>query len=208
MTRTAKISSHDPKAIEKAQQVLSAGGLIVFPTDTLYGLGCNPRNREALLSIYAAKERSNLKALPVLIGNLDQLEGFVQSVSDSAYRLMKVFWPGALTLVLPKKDGLLSELTPYASLAVRMPNSAFALELLRTVGPLAVTSANLSGQINPQTAEEVLQQLAGKIDLIVDGGRLEIGQGSTIVDCSLSPLKLLREGPIRFEEILSVAEET
>ena len=115
---------------------------------------------------------------------------------------MERFWPGALTLVLPKQANLPSELTPYPGLAVRMPNHPFALKLLQALGPLAVTSANLSDQINPKTAQEVWAQLASRVDLILDGGHLEIGQASTIIDCTGPEPMLLRAGPIAFDAIL------
>ena len=193
---------NDPKALLLSQEYVQVGKLIVFPTDTLYGLACNPTNPAALRDIYAAKGRSTLKALPVLIGELAQLEQVVQNIPPQARRLMERFWPGALTLVLPKQVHLPSELTLYPGLAVRMPNHPFALELLQALGPLAVTSANLSDQTNPQTAQEVYTQLAGRVDLILDGGKLKIGQASTIVDCTGAEPTLLRAGPIPFETLL------
>jgi L-threonylcarbamoyladenylate synthase len=192
----------DPQALLLSQEYVQAGKLIVFPTDTLYGLACDPSNPAALRSIYAAKGRSTLKALPVLIGALEHLDQLVENIPPQAQRLMERFWPGALTLVLPKQANLPSELTPYPGLAVRMPNHPFALKLLQALGPLAVTSANLSDQINPQTAQEVFAQLAGRVDLILDGGQLEIGQASTIIDCTGAKPALLRAGPIPFEAIL------
>jgi len=199
---TLVLPINDPKALLLSQEYVQAGKLIVFPTDTLYGLACNPTNPAALRDIYAAKGRSTLKALPVLIGELEQLDQLVENIPPQALRLMERFWPGALTLVLPKQAHLPSELTPYPGLAVRMPNHPFALELLQALGPLAVTSANLSDQTNPQTAQEVYTQLAGRVDLILDGGKLKIGQASTIVDCTGAEPTLLRAGPIPFETLL------
>ena len=199
---TLVLPINDPKALLLSQEYVQAGKLIVFPTDTLYGLACNPTNPAALRDIYAAKGRSTLKALPVLIGALEQLTQLVENIPPQARRLMERFWPGALTLVLPKQAHLPSELTPYTGLAVRMPNHPFALELLQALGPLAVTSANLSDQTNPQTAQEVFAQLAGRVDLILDGGKLKIGQASTIVDCTGAEPVLLRAGPIPFETLL------
>ena len=192
----------DPQALLLSREYVQAGKLIVFPTDTLYGLACDPSNPDALSSVYAAKERSTLKALPVLIGALEQLDQLVEDIPPRAQRLMERFWPGALTLVLPKQANLPSELTPYPGLAVRMPDHPFALQLLQALGPLAVTSANLSDQANPQTAEEVFAQLADRVDLILDGGKLEIGQASTIIDCTGAEPMLLRAGPIAFDAIL------
>ena len=199
---TLVLPINDPKALLLSQEYVQAGKLIVFPTDTLYGLACDPTNPAALRDIYAAKGRSTLKALPVLIGALEQLDQLVENIPPQAQRLMERFWPGALTLVLPKQAHLPSELTPYPGLAVRMPNHPFALELLQALGPLAVTSANLSDQTNPQTAQEVYTQLAGRVDLILDGGKLKIGQASTIVDCTGAKPMLLRAGPIPFETLL------
>ena len=199
---TLVLPINDPKALLLSQEYVQVGKLIVFPTDTLYGLACDPTNPAALRDIYAAKGRSTLKALPVLIGALEQLTQLVENIPPQARRLMERFWPGALTLVLPKQAHLPSELTPYPGLAVRMPNHPFALELLQALGPLAVTSANLSDQTNPQTAQEVFAQLAGRVDLILDGGKLKIGQASTIVDCTGAEPVLLRAGPIPFETLL------
>lgn len=199
---TLVLPINDPKALLLSQEYVQVGKLIVFPTDTLYGLACDPTNSAALRDIYAAKGRSMLKALPVLIGALEQLDQLVENIPQQAKRLMERFWPGALTLVLPKQAHLPSELTPYTGLAVRMPNHPFALELLQALGPLAVTSANLSDQTNPQTAQEVYTQLAGRVDLILDGGKLKIGQASTIVDCTGAEPVLLRAGPIPFETLL------
>ena len=199
---TLVLPINEPKALLLSQEYVQAGKLIVFPTDTLYGLACAPTNSAALRDIYAAKSRSTLKALPVLIGTLEQLDQLVENIPPQAQRLMERFWPGALTLVLPKQAHLPSELTPYPGLAVRMPNHPFALELLQALGPLAVTSANLSDQTNPQTAQEVFAQLAGRVDLILDGGKLKIGQASTIVDCTGAEPTLLRAGPIPFETLL------
>ncbi len=199
---TLVLPINDPKALLLSQEYVQAGKLIVFPTDTLYGLACNPTNPAALRDIYAAKSRSMLKALPVLIGALEQLDQLVEHIPPQAHHLMERFWPGALTLVLPKQAHLPSELTPYPGLAVRMPNHPFALELLQALGPLAVTSANLSDQTNPQTAQEVFAQLTGRVDLILDGGKLKIGQASTIIDCTGAEPTLLRTGPIPFETLL------
>lgn len=196
------LDATDPQALIMAQRVAANGGVIVFPTDTLYGMACDPRNPEALARVYDIKGRPAQKALPVLVGGLDQLVEIVSEVPEKARRLLETFWPGPLTIVLPKQPGLPAELTPYPGVAVRMPNHPFALALLQAFGPLAVTSANLSDHANPGTAEEVLAQLGNSVDLVIDGGRLEIGRGSTILDCGSETLVLLREGPISFETLM------
>ena len=200
--KTQVISATHPEAIALACEVIRSGGLIAFPTDTLYGLGCDPHLPTALQKIYAAKGRSASKAIPVLISRADQLESLVSGLPEQSTRLMERWWPGALTLVLPKNPDLPPDLTPYPGLAVRMPDHPVALSLLDQTGPLAVTSANLSDHENPQDAQGVLAQLDGVVDLILDGGSLLGGQASTIIDCMASEPKLLREGPIPFSEIL------
>ncbi len=200
--KTRLITATHPNAIRLACEVIQAGGLIAFPTDTLYGLGCDPHLPTALQKIYAAKGRSTSKAIPVLISRADQLESLVSDLPKKATRLMERWWPGALTLVLPKNLTLPPELTPYQGLAVRMPDHPVALSLLDQTGPLAVTSANLSDNENPRDAQGVLLQLDGFVDLVLDGGELIGGQASTIIDCLGSEPKLLREGPIPFSAIL------
>lgn len=200
--KTQVISAAHPEAIALACEVIRSGGLIAFPTDTLYGLGCDPHLPTALQKIYAAKGRSASKAIPVLISHSDQLESLVSDLPEQSTRLMERWWPGALTLVLPKNPDLPPDLTPYPGLAVRMPDHPVALSLLDQTGPLAVTSANLSDHENPQDAQGVLAQLDGVVDLILDGGSLLGGQASTIIDCMASEPKLLREGPIPFSAIL------
>ena len=200
--KTQVISATHPEAIALACEVIRSGGLIAFPTDTLYGLGCDPHLPTALQQIYAAKGRSASKAIPVLISRADQLESLVSGLPEQSTRLMERWWPGALTLVLPKNPDLPPDLTPYPGLAVRMLDHPVALSLLDQTGPLAVTSANLSDHENPQDAQGVLAQLDGVVDLVLDGGSLLGGQASTIIDCLDSDPKLLREGPIPFSAIL------
>ena len=193
----------DPNAITSASSILDQGGLVVFPTDTLYGLACDYRNSVAIESIYHAKGRAAAKALPILISDLDQLPQIAQAIPTIAENLMGYYWPGPLTLILPKLDNLPNNLTPYPGIAVRMPSHPFALALLRSTGPLAVTSANLSDQANPLDIPGVLQQLDGKIDLLLDGGALNLSPGSTIIDCLSGEPRLIRQGIIPFEEIIN-----
>lgn len=190
-----------PLAIPTALTALEADELIVFPTDTLYGLA-GRINEISLKKIYAAKQRPEEKAIPVLVGDLDQLDQIASQVKPEVKALIQAYWPGPLTLVLPKKEGLPPSLSPYPGLAVRMPDHLFALRFLRQSGALAVTSANISGSSNPSTAEEVYAQLNGRVALILDGGKHPGGQASTIVDCQSDEALLLREGPIPFQDIL------
>jgi L-threonylcarbamoyladenylate synthase len=140
-------------------------------------------------------------ALAVLIGDLDQIPQVAREVTVSAQRLAKRFWPGALTLIVPRLVSLPDNLSPSLSIGLRMPDHAFALELLQKAGPLATTSANLSGGANTSTAEEVLAQLDGRIELLLDGGKTPGGVPSTVVDCTQPEALILRQGAITDDQI-------
>jgi L-threonylcarbamoyladenylate synthase len=201
MTQTAIIDFHDPGAIQKANQIIKRGGTIAFPTDTVYGLSADVFENDAIRKIYAIKERSMLKALPVLIANMGQLERIISEMKESAMILAEAYWPGPLTLILPKAHGLPELLSPYSTIGVRMPDYPLTLELLETTGPLATTSANLSGKSNPRTAQDVLDQLGGRIDLLLDGGETPGAKPSTVVEVTTTEIKVLREGPILKSDI-------
>jgi len=201
MTSTQILSIHDPNAIKMAKDILQSGGLIAFPTDTVYGLAADPFNPTALLSVYQAKERPQTKALPVLIANLHQLKQFVPSLSEQVRRLAQIFWPGPLTLVMKKKAGLPRELTSYPTIGIRMPDLDFTLRLLCATGPLATTSANISDDIETRTSEDVFSQLHGRVDLIFDGGKTPGSSASTVLDVSELNLRILRPGPISLKAI-------
>jgi L-threonylcarbamoyladenylate synthase len=192
---------NDPGAIPAAVKIIQEGGLIAFPTDTVYGVAADPFNAKALQKIYAAKQRPDEKALPALIGGLEQLGQLVGTVDHSVYKVALTFWPGALTLILPKRADVPEELSPYPTIGIRMPNLAFTLALLKQTGPLATTSANRSGASNPTTAEDVLDQLGSEIDLVLDGGPTAGSMASTVVDLTEPEIKILREGPISLAEI-------
>ncbi|MBG0785052.1 MAG: threonylcarbamoyl-AMP synthase [Anaerolineaceae bacterium] len=201
MPKTLVMPINDPGAIPAAVKIVQEGGLIAFPTDTVYGVAADPFNAKALQKIYAAKQRPDEKALPALIGGLEQLGQLVGTVDHSVYKVALTFWPGALTLILPKRADVPEELSPYPTIGIRMPNLAFTLALLKQTGPLATTSANRSGASNPTTAEDVLDQLGGEIDLVLDGGPTAGSMASTVVDLTEPEIKILREGPISLAEI-------
>lgn len=199
--KTQVLSVKDPLAMDRALEVLRTGGLVAFPTDTVYGLAADLHNPDAIKKLYEVKGREAGKAIAVLIGEPEQINTVAERLSDQAARLAGRYWPGALTLVLPKRAGLPEELSALPTVGVRMPDHPFALALLRAAGPLAVTSANLSGHASPQTAEEVLAQLNDRLELILDGGRCPGGVPSTVVDCAGAELRILRQGAIPAEEI-------
>lgn len=191
-------------AIRRALEILRAGGLVAFPTDTVYGVGSLAFDRKAVESIYTAKDRPIEKAIPVLIGDTDDLGKIAMDIPNMALKLASHFWPGPLTILVPKQPGLPEAVSATSTVGVRVPDHEVARALLRAAGPMAVTSANISGQANPTTAEEVFTQLNGRIGLIIDGGKTPGGVPSTLVDCSGENIRILREGPIAEEELLSV----
>ncbi|MCJ7696305.1 MAG: L-threonylcarbamoyladenylate synthase [Anaerolineaceae bacterium] len=207
MKHTQVLSIEDPRAILSAIEIIAQGGLIAFPTDTIYGVACDPHNGSAILDLYKAKNRPPDKAIPVLIGNIEQLYLLTPIVKDRVHRLADAFWPGALTLVLPKKEGFPKELSRYNTIGLRMPNHAFTIELLQKSGPLATTSANLSGSPNLVDAQDVLSQLGGRIELVLDGGRTAGETASTVVDCTHDDLIVLRQGLISIDELNSIWEK-
>ena len=204
--KTEIISASLSEAIARALQILQAGGLVAFPTDTVYGVGALALDGKAVESIYNAKDRPVEKAIPVLIGDLEDLEKVGSDIPDAAHRLASRFWPGPLTIVVPKRSDLPEAVSATATVGVRVPDHEVARALLRAAGPLAVTSANISGMQSPVTAQEVYEQLAGRIELILDGGQTPGGVPSTLVDCTTSAIKILREGPISLEELISALD--
>ncbi|NMB55666.1 MAG: threonylcarbamoyl-AMP synthase [Leptolinea sp.] len=204
-TRILPINSFN--AIKEALRILQSGGLVAFPTDTVYGLAANLHSAAAIDRIFQAKGRDSAKAIPVLISHLDQLDQVVSSFPSSARRLAEHFWPGALTLVVPRLPDLPANLSSESTVAIRMPDYAPVLTVLQHCGPLAVTSANLSGKANPLTAQDVLNQLDGRIDLVLDGGRVNGGVPSTIVDCHVEPPVILRQGAIAEEAIQAALQD-
>jgi L-threonylcarbamoyladenylate synthase len=204
MVETLILPIDDPQAILAAENIIKQGGLIAFPTDTIYGVAADPFNPEALEKVYMVKERPDEKALPVLIGDLSQLNDLVSTIREDVFKIAASFWPGALTLVLPKAPSIPAELSAYPTIGVRMPDLAFALSLLKQTGPLATTSANISNGPNPISAQDVIDQLGGRIDLILDGGQTPGHIASTVVDATTMDYKILREGPIRMTDLQSL----
>lgn len=201
--QTRIIPAGDKEALPRAIDILRNGGLVAFPTDTVYGLGALAFDGEAVASIYLAKNRPVEKAIPVLIWDVSDLEKISDDVPKRTRALASRFWPGPLTVLVPKKQTLPESVSATSTVAVRVPDHPVARELLRLTGPMAVTSANISGQESPSTAQDVRSQLNGRIDLIIDGGTTPGGVPSTLVDCSSDEIKILRAGPITLAELLS-----
>lgn len=201
MTQTTVLPTNSPDALLMAKKVLEHNGLIAFPTDTVYGLASRLDSAKAIEGLFLAKGRDFNKAIAVLIGDVEQLSRVARELPESALKLAARFWPGALTLVVYRLPELPDNLTPGETVGVRMPDHEFARKLLRACGPLATTSANLSGQANPLSAADVENQLGGRIDLILDGGLVPGGIPSTVVDCTSPDIKILRQGAISEADI-------
>ncbi len=189
------------ESIQTALKILRDGGLVAFPTDTVYGVGALAFDGKAVESIYKAKDRPIEKAIPVLIAEAADMEKVGMNIPEIAYRLAARFWPGPLTCVIPKQPTLPESVSATDTVGVRVPDHKVARALLLAAGPMAVTSANISGQPSPSSAQEVFAQLGGRIDLIIDGGTTPGGVPSTLVDCTGTDVKILREGPISLEKI-------
>ncbi|MBN1304081.1 MAG: threonylcarbamoyl-AMP synthase [Anaerolineales bacterium] len=192
-----------PQALTAALQMLRNGKLVAFPTDTVYGLGALVFDTRAIERIYAVKNRPVEKAIPVLLGNMDDITKISSDVPDIAYRLASRFWPGPLTLIVPKHPELPDIVSAVEGVGIRIPDHPAARVLLNAAGPMAVTSANISGGPNTTTASQVLEQLQNHIPLILDGGETPGGAPSTVVDCLGKVPVVLRDGPISKKEIFA-----
>lgn len=192
--------------LKEAVMILRHGGLVVFPTETVYGLGANGLDDQAVMNIFTAKGRPSDNPLILHIHDVAQLQEIVQHIPDSAIVLMKTYWPGPLTLVFDKQPHIPRNVTAgLSTVAVRMPNNEIALELLKAANiPVAAPSANISGRPSATKADHVLEDLAGKVDAIIDGGDSVIGIESTVIDMTTVPPTLLRPGFIQQSEIESL----
>ena len=202
--KTTVLSADAPDVTQYAFEILKKGGLVALPTDTVYGIGALAFDGKAVEAIYVAKDRPVEKAIPILIAEVMDLNKVALEISYTVRRLASRFWPGPLTCIIPKKPTLPTAVSATDTVGVRIPDQAITRILLRLTGPMAVTSANISGQPSPRTADEVYAQLNGRIPLIIDGGTTTGGFPSTVVDCSTSELKIVREGPISMQDLLSV----
>jgi L-threonylcarbamoyladenylate synthase len=204
--KTEVLSTSDPNAIPRALEALAGGALVAFPTDTVYGLAARIDSAAGIDRLYEAKARSASKAIAVLIGEVEQLAALTPGLTPPAERLALHFWPGALTLVVPRRPDLPENLSALPTVGVRMPDHVFARALMRQAGPLATSSANISGDRNTLTAAEVLEQLDGRIPLVLDGGPVPGGVPSTVVDCTQDPPRILRQGALSADEIFRYLE--
>ena len=193
-----KIEKVSEESIQLAGEVLKQGGIVAFPTDTVYGLGAVCTNDEAVRKIFAAKGRDEGKPLSILVASVEQAEQIALEIPEKARRLMEKYWPGALTLVFKKRPEISDKVSAgRETIGLRMPDSRAAVKLLEAAGtPLAAPSANTSGKRSSVSAEDVIADLAGRVDMILDGGRCPVGISSTVVDLTGESPVILREGSI------------
>ncbi len=193
------------ESVARAADVIRTGGLVAFPTDTVYGVGAHPFMPRAVERLYRAKRRPTDRPIPVLVASRDDVSRVAQEMPEWACRLADAFWPGPLTIVVPRRADLPPEVSSGPGVGVRMPDHEGALALLRAAGgALAATSANLSGRPAPINAEEVARQIGDSVELILDGGICPGGLASTVVTMEGDRLRVIREGPISIEDMLSV----
>ncbi len=192
------------EAIDEASSIIKEGGVIAFPTETFYGLGVKYNDINALKRLYEIKQRPEKMAIPLITGDKKNLGLIASSISDTAEKLMDVFWPGPLTLLIPARKDLLELITARTGkVAVRIPGESFALELTRSLEfPITATSANISGMPPAVNPEDVLGYFAKRLDMLIDGGKTPGGQPSTIVDVTGGEIKILREGAVSSRKIL------
>jgi len=194
--------------VKEGVEILKEGGIVAFPTDTVYGLGADAFNPEAVGRIYEVKERPRHLSFPLLLDDILQISWVAQPLSGIALFLAKRFWPGGLTLVLAKAASLPSYLSSGSTIAVRVPGHPVCLALIQGLGgPLIGTSANISGMPAALTADEVREQLGEKADLIIDGGKCPSGKESTVVDVTGEVPVILRQGIITQDEIEEACKE-
>ena len=196
-TRIIKISPNAKEAglIKEAADVLRGGGLVVFPTETVYGIGANALNKKTIDKLYKIKKRPKNKPFTFHIARFETLKELGVDLNDRASKIVHKFWPGPLTILVENKE--------KKKIGIRMPRNKIALALIsEAVDPIVAPSANISGKKPPVSAEEAISDMKGSVDIILDGGSTEIGTESTILDVSVNPFKVVREGAIPKEDLL------
>lgn len=207
MTELFDCSDEQSRAtgIASAISALKGGRLVVLPTDTVYGIGADAFDSDAVAALLSAKGRGRDMPVPVLVGSWHTIDGLVYSVPHNARELIRAFWPGALSLVVHQAPSLQWDLgDAQGTVMLRMPLHPVAIELLREVGPMAVSSANISGRPPAVTAEDARSQLGDLVDVYLDGGPSDQQAASTIVDLTGVAPRVLRQGPVTVEAVAEV----
>lgn len=189
-------------ALQAAADCLKNGGIAAIPTDTVYGFAASVKDTKAIDRLYQIKQREHNKSIAVLLGDAQQAFQVAHEFSDKAQRLAAAYWPGALTIIIKKNAGLPENLTANDLVGLRIPDHEFTRELIRRTGPLAVTSANISGKPPAISIQNFIDELGSQLDIIIDGGQSRGGIPSTVINCANEPAVILREGAIPGEELL------
>jgi L-threonylcarbamoyladenylate synthase len=199
---TRHLKTGDSQAIAETAAAMNKGDLVVFPTDTLYGVGANAFNEQAILRLYAAKGRPLDKGIPILLADMSDIEKVAASVPEPARKLISRFWPGPLTVIVPKKQNLPQAISNNANVAVRIPDCEVARAVIRAAGgAVAASSANRSGREAAQTAAQALAELDGMVAIVLDDGPTGQSSPSTIVDCTGEKLRILRQGALKIHDL-------
>lgn len=201
-TEIIQINPQEPEKekVEQAANLIREGKLVVIPTETVYGIAANMLNEKTIQRLYAVKQRPKDKPFSLHIAAKEEVEKYAIDIAPFAWRLIERFWPGPITLLLKSKDN--------NKVGIRMPNHKVALAIIKKVGlPLVCPSANISGNSAPCICQEVLRDLNGRVDLVVDSGRTKLGEESTVVDVTKLPIEILREGALPQDEIEKVANK-
>ncbi len=188
----------DDSVIAEASSILRSGGVVAYPTETFYGLGADGQNEEAIKKIFLIKGRNFKNPISVIVGNVNDVRGLVDGVSEIALHLMERFWPGALTIIFKASPDISDHLTAgTGKIGIRLSSHPVATALARKLGrPITATSANFSGSNECTSADEVIQGIGDQVDAVIDGGQTPGGLGSTIIDVTTDPPAILREGVI------------
>ena len=206
MTFKVDLNNPDMAAIRAGADALRRGELVIYPTETVYGLAADASNEQAIKLVYDAKGRLNNRPLPIQVANVEDVSKAVEYMSPDARRLAELYWPGPLTLIMPKGANISSLVTSGGNtVGVRIPDHRIALALLKEFGgPMTATSANAAGNPAPTTAEAAIREVGENVSVVIDGGRSRFGVASTVVDMTSIPPKVLRQGSISYGQIEEV----
>lgn len=205
---TLKVDPTNPdmKAIRAAADAIRAGELVIFPTETVYGLAADALNKTAVKKVFDAKGRNIKEPLPVQVGSINDVTKAASFIPEKVRFLAEKYWPGPLTLVLVKNESLPDIVTAgKGTVGIRIPDHAIALALVKEVGsPIVATSANISGEPAPDNADDAISQVGESVSVVLDGGKSRYGKASTVVDVSTVPARILRRGTISEDDIKSM----
>lgn len=200
--------SNDYEKLKKPAQILKSGGIVVFPTETVYGIGVNSLDKTAIEKLYTVKNRPVNKPISLLISNIEMIENVAKDILPEEYALMKAFMPGPLTIILKKKDNISNLLTANTNtIGVRMPANEIALNLINYAGmPIATPSANISGKPSGTNIETIMKDFGNSVDVYIDGGESKLGLASTVVQIVNGIPNILRQGVITEKNIIDILQ--